>query len=52
MRQDIDLVPRRMYLRVILCISRMQGNRLQVQPAIEIDRGNDIPLVCEISLTE
>lgn len=33
-----------MYLWVVLRIARMQGNRLEIQAAIEIDRGNDVPL--------
>lgn len=30
-------------LRVVLRISSVQGNRLEIQAAIEIDRGNDVP---------
>lgn len=33
-----------MYLWVILRISGVKGNRLEVQTAIEIDRGHDVPL--------
>lgn len=33
-----------MYLWIVLRISGVQGDRLQVQTAIEIDRGHDIPL--------
>lgn len=27
----------------------MQGNRLQVQAALKVDRGDDVPLVCKVS---
>ena len=32
-------------LGVILGIPGMQGNRLEIQAAIEINRGNDVPLI-------
>lgn len=38
------------YLRVVLSISRMQGDRLQVQTAIQINRGDKISLPCHVSL--
>lgn len=32
------------YLWVVFSISRMEGDRLEVQAAIEIHRGNDVSL--------
>jgi len=32
------------YLWVVFSVSGMQGDRLEVQAAIEIDRGNDVSL--------
>jgi hypothetical protein len=33
-----------MYLGVVLCVPGVQGDRLEVQTAIKIDRGHDVPL--------
>lgn len=33
------------YLWVVLGITRMEGNRLQVQATIEIDGGNDVSCI-------
>lgn len=38
------------YLWVVFGVSRMQGDRLEVQAAIEIDRGNDVSSSCKISI--
>jgi hypothetical protein len=39
-----------MYLRVVLGVTSMQSNRLEVQAAIEIDGGNDVSLRHTLSL--
>lgn len=31
-----------MYLWVVFSVSRVQSDRLEVQAAIEVDRGNDV----------
>lgn len=38
-----------LYLWVVFSIPCVQGNRLQVQAAIQVDRGNDVSLQCEVS---
>jgi len=30
-------------LGVVLGVAGMQGNRLQIQPTVKVDRGNDVP---------
>lgn len=42
-----------MYLGVILCVTRVQSNGLEVQAAVKVHCSHDVPLKsCEISLTE
>jgi hypothetical protein len=39
------------YLWIVFRVPRMQGDRLEVQPAIKVDGGNDVSFgACEISL--
>jgi hypothetical protein len=33
-----------LYLWVVLCIPGVQRDGLQIKPAVQIDRGHDIPL--------